>query len=384
MKAIDAVAKASKSLMLKEPFYGYFLIGLNKKYIKTIPTAGVSKSGINVQLAVNPDFFVSLTEKQQIGLMKHELLHVSFGHLIMRDRFECHRLFNIAADLEINQYIDNEYLPEGGITMEMFADLNLKARAGTTYYYEKLQQAKEDGTCSALDNILSQMDGNSPYDHPTWSEFDELSEADKKLVQKQIEHQLKETSDTVTKRQGNIPGELAEIINRLFTVEPASFPWKQYLRRFVGNSSISYTKKLRRKYNKRYTGNPGLKIKFKNHICVGVDTSGSVSNDELKEFMSELCHMHKTGHQITVVQCDTEINSVEVFNPKKDWEIKGRGGTSFQPVVDHYNEKDYTALIYLTDGEAYAPENCPKNALWVHSSRCSINEELPGQKIQIN
>tara|TARA_B110000908_G_scaffold171398_1_gene234005 strand:+ start:3142 stop:4296 length:1155 start_codon:yes stop_codon:yes gene_type:complete len=384
MKAIEQVAKASKSLMLREPFYGYFLIGLNKKYIKSIPTAGVSKSGINVQLSVNPDFFSSLNEKQQIGLLKHELLHVSFGHLIMRDRFKCHKLFNIAADLEINQYIESDYLPEGGITMEMFADLNLKKRAGTTYYYEKLEEAQKDGNCSALDNILNQMDGDSPYDHPTWGEFDDLSEADKKLVQKQVEHQLKETNDTVSKRQGNIPGELKDILDRLYIVEPASFPWKQYLRRFVGNSSISYTKKLRRKYNKRYAGNPGLKIKFKNHICVGVDTSGSVSNDELKEFMNELCHMHKTGHQITVVQCDTSINSIEVFNPKKDWDIKGRGGTSFQPVVDHYNEKDYTALIYLTDGEAYPPDNCPKNALWVHSSRSEINEELQGQKIKIN
>ena len=384
MKAIEQLAKASKSLMLKEPFYGYFLIGLNKKYIKTIPTAGVSKHGINVQLAVNPEFFEGLNEKQQIGLLKHELLHVSFGHLIMRDRFKCHKLFNIAADLEINQYIEDDYLPEGGITMEMFADLNLDARAGTTYYYEKLEEAQQQGNCSALDNILNQMNGNSAYDHPTWDEFDELSEADKKLVQKQIEHQLKETAEQTIKRQGNVPGELADTIRRLMTIEPPAFPWKQYLRRFVGNSSISYTKKLRRKYNKRYTGNPGLKIKFKNHICVGVDTSGSVSNSELQEFMNELCHMHKTGHQITVVQCDTEINSVEIFNPKKDWDIKGRGGTSFQPVIDHYNEKDYTALIYLTDGEAYAPENCPKNALWVHSSRCSINEELPGQKIQIN
>ncbi len=384
MKAIEQLAKASKSLMLKEPFYGYFLIGLNKKYIKTIPTAGVSKHGINVQLAVNPEFFEGLNEKQQIGLLKHELLHVSFGHLIMRDRFKCHKLFNIAADLEINQYIEDDYLPEGGITMEMFADLNLDSRAGTTYYYEKLEEAQQQGNCSALDNILNQMNGNSAYDHPTWDEFDELSEADKKLVQKQIEHQLKETAEQTIKRQGNVPGELADTIRRLMTIEPPAFPWKQYLRRFVGNSSISYTKKLRRKYNKRYTGNPGLKIKFKNHICVGVDTSGSVSNSELQEFMNELCHMHKTGHQITVVQCDTEINSVEIFNPKKDWDIKGRGGTSFQPVIDHYNEKDYTALIYLTDGEAYAPENCPKNALWVHSSRCSINEELPGQKIQIN
>ena len=169
-------------------------------------------------------------------------------------------------------------------------------------------------------------------------------------------------------------------------VEPPKFDWKGYLKRFVGNSSIVYTKKLRRKYNKRYSANPGLKIKFKNNICVGVDTSGSVNNDELKEFFGELVHMHKTGHKITVVQCDTKINSIKEFNPKTDWEIHGRGGTDFQPVIDHYNEKKghYTALIYLTDGEAYTPENCPNNTLWVHSSNCRINEELPGKKIQLN
>ena len=383
----DIVARAAKTLMFSEPFYGLFLVGLNKKYRKDLPTAGVSKNGIGIQLAINPEFFEGLPEKHRIGLLKHELLHVSFGHLIMRDRFKCPKLFNIAADLEINQYINDDYLPEGGVTMEMFADLNLDKRAGTTYYYEKLEEAQEAGNCPNLENILNQMCGNSMYDHPTWGEFEDLSEADKKLIEKQIEHQLKETADATEKRQGHIPGELMEIIERLRTIEPPSFPWKQYLRRFVGNSSISYTKKLRRKYNKRYVGNPGLKIKFKNHICVGVDTSGSVSNSELKEFMNELCHMHKTGHQITVVQCDTSINSIEVFNPKKDWDIKGRGGTDFQPVGDHYNEKGvYTALIYLTDGEAYTPDNCPKNTLWVHSSSnyCSINEDLPGQKIQLN
>jgi predicted metal-dependent peptidase len=102
--------------------------------------------------------------------------------------------------------------------------------------------------------------------------------------------------------------------------------------------------------------------------------------------MNELTHMHKTGHKITVAQCDTQINSIQEFNPKKDWEIKGRGGTDFQPVIDHYNEKKglYTALIYLTDGEAYSPDNCPHNTLWVHSSQCNINEELPGLKIQLN
>ena len=385
MDVKEKVSRSIKTLILKEPFYGLFVVGLNKSYIKSIPTAGVSKHGIGVKLSINPDFFDSLNDKHQIGLIKHEVLHISFGHLILRDKYPDHKLFNIAADIEINQYIADDYLPEGGLTLETFSDLDLPKKAGTDTYYKLLQEAKEEGNCDALNDVLDQMNGDSQYDHQTWDEFDDLTEADKKLVQKQVEHQLKETAETTEKRRGNIPGELAGLIERLRNIEPPKFNWKAFLRRFVGNSTISYTKKLRRKYNKRYNANPGLKIKFKNHVCVGVDTSGSVSNDELKEFMSELVHMHKTGHKITVVQCDTQINSIEEFNPKKDWEVKGRGGTDFQPVIDHYNEKGYyTSLIYLTDGEAYSPDDCPKNTLWVHSSRCNVNEELPGLKIQLN
>ena len=102
--------------------------------------------------------------------------------------------------------------------------------------------------------------------------------------------------------------------------------------------------------------------------------------------MNELHHMHKTGHKITIAQCDTSLRSVVEFNPKKDWEIHGRGGTSFQPVIYHFNENKgaYTALVYLTDGEAYSPDNCPKNTLWVLSSISNMNDELPGQVIKLN
>ena len=197
---------------------------------------------------------------------------------------------------------------------------------------------------------------------------------------------MKQTAEEIKKQCGNIPGELAEIIERLFTVEPPKFNWKQYLKRFINNSSKVYTKKIRRKENKRYSANPGLKIKHKNHVLVGVDTSGSVSTEELVEFMHEICHMHKTGNQITVAQFDTQLTDVSLFDPKKNWEIKGRGGTDFQDVVDHYNapKNKYSGFICLTDGEAGTPENCPKNALWVHSSMSSINEDLPGVKIQLN
>ena len=381
----EDVSKISKTLIFTEPFYGLFLIGLNKKYITSIPTAGVSKHGIGVQLSINPDFFMELNDNHKYGLIKHELLHIAFGHLIVRELYPDKKLFNIAADLEINQYISSENLPQGGLLLSSFPELKLPKRAGTKTYYDLLNQAREDGTSPSLDSLMDMMDGNSPYCHGTWDEFDELSAAEKKLVQKQVEHQLKEVAQSTQKRCGNIPGELQDIIQRLLHIPPPKFDWKGYLKRFIGNSSIVYTKKLRRKYNKRYQANPGLKIKMKNNVCVGVDTSGSVNNDELQEFFAELTHMHKTGHKITVVQCDTEIKSIKEFNPKQDWDIHGRGGTSFQPVIDHYNKDGrYTALIYLTDGEAGVPDNCPKNTLWVHSSNCSINEDLPGRLIQLN
>jgi predicted metal-dependent peptidase len=156
----DLLSRVSKKLLFSEPFYGLFLVGLNKTFSKDIPTAGVSKQGLNAQLTVNPEFFNNLPDKHRIGLLKHELLHISFGHLLSRDRYQDKELFNIAADLEINQYINIEYLPEGGITMDSFPELTLKSRAGTNYYYEELGKVKGTGKCPSLDSLLDNMSGS--------------------------------------------------------------------------------------------------------------------------------------------------------------------------------------------------------------------------------
>lgn len=70
----DSLAKTSKDLMLKEPYYGFFLIMLNKVWDnKRVPTAGVSKHNINYQLTINEDFWEGLSEDHRHGLLKHEL-----------------------------------------------------------------------------------------------------------------------------------------------------------------------------------------------------------------------------------------------------------------------------------------------------------------------
>jgi predicted metal-dependent peptidase len=392
----DSLARASKELMLKEPFYGLLLLSLNKQWDKRVPTAGVSKNGVNFQLTINEDFWNSLSDNHKRGLLKHELLHIGFFHIQCQDEFPNKRVANIAMDIEINQYIDAEDLPEGGCTLESFAEYNLPPKAGCREYYKLLMQAKEQEEQSGSGGKISDMagmddggqhgSGTIVPDHGTWKDFEDLSEAEKKLLESQTAHILKEIADSVEKSRGTIPGEFKSILERLRHVEPPKFDWRSYVRRFAGGAKEVFTKKLRRKDNKRFEENPGLKIKNKRHLLVAIDTSGSVSDKEVKEFLNEIHHIHKTGSEVTILQCDTTIRSIEKYKPNEDITLHGRGGTEFDPVLEYYNEnqRKYTCLFYLTDGECSTDVKPKGKMLWVISTRGEINKGLPGPQIKLN
>jgi len=373
MNTLEDVSVVVKKLMLKEPFYGIFASSLNKVVRRDVPTAGVSKNNINYQLAINEEFWASLdTENKKIGLIKHELLHICFHHLINRELFPNHQLHNIAADLEINQYIDPAYYPSDGIILlSSFPTLTLPEKAGTKTYYELLEQAHQQGTSPELDDMLNGM--GDDY-HGTWKEFDELSEADKKLVKAQIDHQIKEIVES-QKNIGSIPNELKDYINSLFEITPPSYDWKTYLRRFSSTLTKTYTKKTRRKLNKRYEENPALKIKTKKHILVGVDTSGSVSQNDLIEFFNEIYHIHKTGVQVSIAEGDTVIHNVYEYKGKTPEFVSGRGGTDMNPFVEYVNKhKQYSNLIILTDG--YIPERSINTFKPLLTVVCSNGEKI--------
>jgi len=392
----DSLAKVSKELMLKEPFYGLLILSLNKVWDKRVPTAGVSKNGVNFQLTINEDFWNSLSDNHKRGLLKHELLHIGFFHIQCQDEFQNKKVANIAMDIEINQYIDPDDLPEGGCTLESFSEYNLPPKAGCREYYKLLMKAMEEEQQSGKGGKISDMagmgegesygDGTINPDHGTWKDFEDLSEAEKKLLESQTAHILKEIAEAVEKSRGTIPGEFQGIIERLRHVEPPKFDWRSYVRRFAGGSSEVFTKKLRRKDNRRFEENPGLKIKNKRHLLVAIDTSGSVSDKEVKEFLNEIHHIHKTGSEVTVLQCDTTIRSIEKFKPNQDIVLHGRGGTDFDPVLEYYNEntRKYTCMFYLTDGECSTSVKPRGKMLWVISTRGEINNGLPGPQIKLN
>ena len=391
MNKVDTLGKTSKNLMLQEPYYGLFLIMLNKVWSDRLPTAGVSKNGINYQLAINPTFWEELSEEHRLGLLKHELLHIAFGHLSVFFSFSDRKMANIAMDMEINQYIIPEWLPTGGIDIDNYPELNLDRKAGCRYYYEKLLKAKDDkdktGTSGsdAFDKLCDQMDsgGDGLPDHSTWEEFEDLTEAEQKLIEKQVQRIMNSAKEQTLKTRGNIPGEMEGKILLEEIVKP-KFNWRGYIKRFTGVSTKIFTKKTRRKENIRFSDNPGIKIKMRQKMLLAIDTSGSVVEEELKEFMNEIYHIYNAGVDVTIIQCDTHIRSIVEYKGDFELGVLGRGGTDFDPVLKYYQDnRQFTSLIYFTDGECSTNIKPSKQILWVISERSELNTSLPGRVIKL-
>ena len=398
-KNIDSLAKASKDLMLGEPFYGLLLMALNKKWDKKVGTLGVGLDRINYYLIINPEFWEKYAPIVKKGLLKHELLHIAFFHVTDFDVkvYPDQKVLNWAMDIVVNQYIERQWLPEDGVFLDSFPELELEPKKGAKYYYKKLMDEKEsdeNGYAEALGQdpgTGASMPNGDTVQTPghDWEEMIAgLDEPTKKLLESQTGHIIKQVADQVEKSRGVVPGEFAEILERLRHIEPPKFDWKGYMRKFTGKSVKTYTKKSRRKENKRLPDLPGLKIKQQKHILLGIDTSGSVSTSELQQIQQEIHHLHKTGSDVTIIQCDTAISNIAKYNPReKDWKIHGRGGTEFQPVIDYYREhlKEYSCLMYYTDGECPAPENARGPILWVlsHGGNLESIKDFPGEKIQI-
>ena len=377
MSSLNDILKVSRDIIMKEPFYGIFLSTLGRIESTKVPLAGVRKNGINIELAINPETWPQLTYNAKYGVLKHELLHVCFAHPIMRDRYSDKKLFNIAADIEINQFIDEKYFE--GLSPLRHTDFNLPPSKGTDWYYKELQQQK--GKNPMLDQLLESMEDT----HESWKEIEDSPNVDKKLIQKQIEHQLRE-SQKISKNRGTLPKALQEILDSIAEIEEPVLDWKAFFRRFAGYSTKYFTKKSKRKQSNRFEDSPGLKIKHKNHIFVAVDTSGSVSRQEFEEFMDQIHHIYKSGTTVTIGHADADMAHVEEYRGKKITDRFGNGGTDFDPAIDYFNKhkSKFTSMVYFTDGECTPPTIKPhKPLLWVISSVGRELESLPGIKIKI-
>ena len=326
--------------------------------------------------------------------------------MFISDSFADPKLFNISADAEVNSYIEN--LPKSAVTAKVLGEqlgMTVENGKGTKYYYGLLSKPQQNVAQNPQKACNGGMGGSSsqatsssssPYpdelkgqfkpidSHHTWKDFKNLPESNKQLIVNNIHAILKQTAEQVEKSCGTIPGEFTELINKLREKRPEVFNWKAYFRRMLGSIYDVNIRMTRRRESKRFAGAAGIKHKKKVSILVAIDTSGSVSERELQEFFSEIDYVYKAGARITIIECDTRINSITEYDGKKLPEIKGRGGTSFNPPVDYYvdHRKEYASLIYFTDGEAPLPNKNPSGMVWVISSN-GCHQDYPGKAVYI-
>lgn len=377
---LSDVYKSVKNLMISRPFYGSFLGGVNKKITKEIPTAAVTIDYTkNILLLVNPDFWNKLNSKQKEWLLEHEILHLCFNHLTFHKNFINKELFNVAADMEINQYLESGVMESicEPINVDKYTDVDgnpFPLKSGTKTYYTLLKE-KADKDEKELKRYLSEA-----HFH-TWPS--DMSDAEINIAKSIIESHISNTYKNVgSSSRGYLPSSLVSIIDEIINRKPI-VNWKHELRQFANSKYSEQIKFTRRRESKRYEGGPALKHKRKSSILVAIDTSGSVSNDELIEFLTEIDHINKTGNVISIVCFDASVKEPYLYKGDKKLKITGRGGTDFEPVIEYYDEhnKIYDSCIIFTDGFAPVPRASKKSLTWVITRNC--NENFPGKIIKM-
>lgn len=384
---MEDVARIIKQLLIKEPFYGLFLMGLQRKDgTSEIDTAAVGIEGINPVLYVNLNFWGTLDDKMKIAILKHELNHILMGHLTNNWNYlsdEDHVTLNEAQDCEINSFISELQTDPWCYP----AAYNLENGKGTLYYYEQIKKQKKKGgggSGSGQGQGQNSSGRKTVDDHKFFGKAADLSDAEKQLIEQQIANNTKRTAEQVQKQCGNIPGQFQEYVNNLFKVKDRIFNWKAYFRRSLGTMIDVELKKTKKRESVRFPGAAGSKHKRKAKVLVVVDTSGSISTKDLCDFFSEINHVYKAGTVVDIIEIDTQIQRQYTYTGTWDMKASGRGGTVLNDAIEYYNNhrRDYTAMVIFTDGYCNVDFKIYGKHMWI-LTHDSCNQKYPGPVIKI-
>ena len=338
----ERVKRAKTQLILRYPFVGNLLFGMDIVWDTSIPTAGTNGEVI----VLNPDYVDSLTDEELVFLLAHEVCHPMLGHcfrLETRDRYK----WNQAGDYVINHMLSEDKIgkmPDGGLL-----DRNIyeQGKGNTEGIYNLLPDTPKDeqgmgGEGQPLDDCIG---NNSDGQVKTQSDLDRLSAKWKVKVAQ---------SANATKIMGKMTSGIERLVNEVLRPK---VDWRETLLRFMQKLRVddrTYARPNRRfitqgMYMPSITG-MGL-----GEIVVAVDCSGSVGQDEINQFNSEINTIWEDllPSRLHVVYFDNEVSHYDEFNKGDDVVIKphGGGGTAFSPVFEYLDKKDIqpVACVFLTD-----------------------------------
>ncbi|MCC6462826.1 MAG: hypothetical protein IT260_20330 [Saprospiraceae bacterium] len=400
-RILDELARTGIDLLLREPFYAHVFGSLNKEVVgkgHPVDTLAVGLGSNALTLYVNAHFWdTQLTSpSHRYGVVKHEMLHLVFRHLFVREPFLDPLLLNVAFDLVVNQYVERPLLPDDSIFLESFPDLALQVGQTWFYYYKKLEDLRQGrgGEASGtpeqdlLNNIRS--DSHGLERHQPWRELRNRSELESDAAEMHLDSLMRTAHQrTSAHAWGAMPGEVRERLESALQHPAPGLNWQQVLRLFAESASKTRLKNTIKRPSKRYGTVPGLRIRHRRRLLVAIDTSGSIGQEDLLVFFHEIFHLWRAGADVEVLETDTKVYRQYRYQGEPPESVTGRGGTDFNDALERANREQPDALIFFTDGYADRPRVRPRvPVLWVISKRgleakAPAWTALPGRKVKM-
>ena len=360
--------KHTARLLMNEPFFAGLSRRIDKQKTTSIPTAGVTvdKKSAQFVLMYNPSFFEKLSDKEKLGVLKHEFYHLVFEHVTGRKpEGGLTKTDNMCMDLAINSHLIGE-LPDNccipGVKPFEWAP------PGRSYeWYKKNWQdmpENEGGEGEGEGNPSDSFD-----DHSGW---DQVDNTENEIAKERLKEAIKKAAEEASQAGswGSVPADCRkDILDRL----KVRVNWEKALRYFVKTSQKAEKRSTVRRINKRFPYiHPGKKIKRTAKFAVSIDQSGSVDDEMLAKFFSALDKLAKLA-SFTVVPFDTEVCEEHVFEWKKGKRYKAErvryGGTCFDAPTKWVNERSFDGHIVLTDMMAPKPITSKCKRLWVTTAQ---------------
>lgn len=141
-----------RKMLVKYPFFGSVVAGVDYKEDSTEPTAATDGKVIYY----NPEFLNSISKEEQTFVFAHEVCHIAFNH-ILRSEGKDENLWNIATDAVINQFLKRD----GAALVDGVVDIEEAINYTAEDFYQKLQNEQKQKQQSEQKNKKNNQNANN-------------------------------------------------------------------------------------------------------------------------------------------------------------------------------------------------------------------------------
>ena len=356
-KIEEKLITARVGLLLRHAFFGNLATRLRMvncegdHFVKTCATDGR-------HFYYSPEFIDQLNPKQTEFVFAHETLHNVFEHMFRRgDRDPS--IWNIACDYAINQILVDDKIGEKVSQIKIFQDNKYRGKSAEEIYDEIYEKYDEEDL-KQLGELLDQhMDPDKDGGGDSENGNSKRAKYTKEELKK-IRDEIKEAmiSAAQSAGAGNIPAGVRRMIAEL--TEP-KINWRELLKQQIQSTIRNDYTWMRPSRKGWHTGAilPGMNFDQTIDICVCIDMSGSISDKQAKDFLSEIKGIMDSfkDFKLKLWTFDTEVydpiditqDNIQEFD---SYDTKGGGGTDFDVNWKFMKEEQIVPkkFIMFTDG----------------------------------